>query len=143
MVVGIVLAIAIVAGCFYYNWQKSNRLTSEGKIIKRSSIFYEDAEEFTLTVQDTSEITRKVEAFAYSEMHVSMKGNRDSQTFYFTGSSFEAQLWRKGEDAEKPVYCFQFNRWKTNHNGAVYGIYDMNMLLTAVEKMFLSIDPST
>lgn len=143
MGIAIVLIIVFIAGCVYYNWQKSNRLISEGKIIKRTGLFYEEAEEFTLVVQDTSVITQKIKSFSYSEMHVSMKGNSESQEFHFTGSSFEAQLWRKGEDAGKTIYRFQFTKWRSNKNGAVYGIYDMNMLLTAVEKMFLSVDPST
>lgn len=36
----------------------------------------------------------------------------------------------------KSVYSFEFSRWKNNQLGIPLGIFEMNVLMTAVEKIF-------
>ena len=138
----ILLIVVIIGGLIWYNWQKTQCLTSEGKIIKRSGLFYREGEEFTIAGYDPALISQRVQGLSYSEMSVSMSGNSEQQVFRFKGSTFEAQLCLREHTQDKAVYGFNFTRWKENHNGSVYSIYEMNMLLTAIEKMFLSIDPA-
>lgn len=138
----ILLIIVIIGGMIWYNSQKTQRLTSEGKIIKRGGLFYQEGEEFTIAEYNPTLVTKKIQGLSYSEMHVSMSGNSEQQVFHFKGPTFEAQLSLREHDQSRAVYGFNFTRWKTNHNGSVYSVYEMNMLLTAIEKMFLSIDPT-
>ncbi len=139
---GIVVGVAIVGGAILYGIQKGNTLRSEGKIITRKLDFYEEGKEFTVVLDNPALLVQKLEALPYSEMKISMRGDSQRQSFSFTCYNFEAQLWRKSADSEKSIYCFTFNSWKTHH-GLASGITEMNVLLTAIEKMFLSIDPNT
>lgn len=139
----ILIATVIVIAIFLYHQQKKSHLISEGKIINRKDVFYEKAEEFTLSVDSFDTVTQKIKGLNYQDMGVSMSGNGQEQNFHFIGATFEAQLWRTDASADGNVYRFQFKRWKENHNGAAYNTYEMNMLLTSIEKMFLSIDPNT
>ena len=137
----LIAAIIVVSRCYWNN--KSNNLLGEGKIIKRDGAYWEEGQKYTLILENPDLVTQKVEAFPYSEMKVNMKGNKERQIFYFSSYHFDAQLRRQEATAEKSVYCFEFSRWKNNQLGTPLGIFEMNMLMTAVEKMFLSIDPNT
>ena len=139
---GIVVVAVIVAGALWYGMQKGNKLRSEGKIINRKFDFYEEGKEFTLTLDNPDLLVQRLEAVPYSEMKLSMKSDSQRHFFSFVSANFEAQLWRKSADSEKSVYCFQFNNWKT-YNGIALGGAEMNMLLTSIEKLFLSIDRNT
>lgn len=75
-------------------------------------------------------------------MKVSMRTEGGGQSFLFTGSTWSARLYRKNDEAGKTIYSFQYLNWKTHNGGIMYEDY-MNMLLTSIEKMFLSIDPDT
>ncbi len=138
----IVVVVALVGIGAWYGLQKGNKLRSEGKIITRKSVFYEEGREFTVALNNPDLVAQKLKELPYSEMKLSMSGDSQRQSFNFTCYNFEAQLWCKSADEEKSVYCFTFNSWKTLH-GLAAGSVEMNMLLTAIEKMFLSIDPNT
>ena len=140
IVIGIV--VAVMAVVIYFSMKAHKKLVSEGKIISRRTDFMENAEEFTLAAIDPSRIIEGVKGFNYQEMHVSMKGSSEKQSFRFTGSSWAAQLFRVSTDEAQCVYRFEFTNWKTNGSMAE-GAMGMNMLLTAVEKMFLDLDHET
>ncbi|MBQ9342688.1 MAG: hypothetical protein IJT99_00690 [Clostridia bacterium] len=139
-VIGIVVAIMAVA--IYFALKAHNKLVAEGKIISRRTDFMENAEEFTLAAVDPSQVTDSVKAFDYNGMRVAMKGNSENQAFRFTGNNWGARLFRVSADEAQCVYRFEFTNWKTNGSMAE-GAMGMNMLLTAVEKMFLSLDHGT
>lgn len=143
-----ILVIVLSAGCFalafYVQQRRKSKLIDAGQIIDRKNDFTNKAEEFTLTVSDKSQVTSGVKSLPYSDMNVSMKGDGEKQTFFFNGGTFEARLWLKSEENGKVVYEFNFTHWmEPNNLSTVDGFYNMNKLLTAVERMFLQIDGNT
>ncbi len=56
---------------------------------------------------------------------------------------WNARLYYTGEKDGKAVYCFEFLNWKVKDGLIVQGGMYMNMLVVAIEKMFLDIDPNT
>lgn len=140
----IVLSAACIALGLYVNNQKKSKLIAEGKIVDRKNDFTDKAEEFTLTVDNKVRVTEGIKNLPYGDMSVSMSGSEENQAFSFNGGDFKAQLWLKEERDGKSVYEFNFTSWKTvGSMGAPSGFYRMSMLLTAIEKMFLSIDSNT
>lgn len=140
----IVLSAGAYALAFYIQHSRKSKLKDAGQIIDRKNDFTHKAEEFTLTVTDKNQITNGVKGLPYSDMNVSMKGDSEKQAFYFNGGTFEAQLWLKSEENGKVVYEFNFTHWmEPNSISTVDGFYNMNKLLTAVERMFLSVDVNT
>lgn len=139
----------MVIGCgafvayLVYLFQRDKRLFNSGKIIYRKRRFAEEAEEFILTMTDSSLVGKKLRELPYQEMKVAMNSKAE-QEFIFSNSrcSWKARLFLKGSKGEKVIYCFEFLNWQVN-NGAPIGDLYMNMLLTAVEKVFLSLDPHT
>lgn len=131
----IVLCIAIY-GAVYWNMA---RIKKEGKIIDRGKRFYEEGEEFTISA-DNNTVVQKIKSLPYSDMKVSM--NCSGQSFGFSTMFFSAQLLFKGTSDGKSVYEFSFTSWREKNGGAMDFIH-MNMLITSIEKAFLSIDPNT
>lgn len=142
----IVLGAAILGLIIYRNWKQQSQLTSEGKIIDRNRHFIEQAENFTLVCDNHNRVVSGVQSLAYSEMKISMTMDAQNQAFRFTYmtamGSWNALLYRMGAPDRRMTYRFQFTNWKTSDYGVI-GEVQMNMLLTAIEKMFLSIDPNT
>ena len=140
VVVGVV---AVVMGIIiYFSMQTHKKLVSEGKIISRRTDFMENAEEFTLTAVDPARVTEAVKNMDYAAMRTGMKGSSEHQPFDFTGNGWSAQLRRLSSDGAQTVYRFSFTSWKTR-NGLAQDALHMNELMTAVEKLFVTLDPNT
>lgn len=135
-------AFLLTGGILFFMYLRYKSLMESGKITKRKGDFVEQAEDFILSLKDPDEVARLIQELPYAEMKVSVypaNGNRD---FQFTGGGWSARLYRKEDEGEKAVYTFQYLKWET-HNGLTVHADQMNMLLTAVEKMFLKLDPAT
>lgn len=141
----IVLGFALLGYLIYREVKQKNRLTAAGKIIDRPRNFIEQAENFTLT-GDSGRVATEVDRITYSDMNITMSSNAQKDHFRFTFSnmagSWQSVLYRTEAPADQLSYRFQFTNWKTR-DGVVVGELQMNMLLTAIEKMLLSIDPNT
>lgn len=137
------ISAVIIAAAWFYHHNKTESLASEGKIIKRGNDFYEKASEFTLTLSDKSLVTEGLHKLPYNDFSAGMKGDTVQQRFRFDGGDYTAVLYLCNEEGDNVTYHFQFESWKTNQYGAAFGAYRMNMLITAIEKMFLNIDPNT
>lgn len=137
--VAILIGVAILAAAIWYGLKKNRQLVGEGKIISRKPDFAESAEIFTLNVPDFSLVTEGVKSFNYGEIGTDLKGSSTEQRFNFTASSWGAKLFRTSGEEEPAEYRFEFTNWSTR-NGIPTCALQMNMLLTAVEKLFLSID---
>ena len=57
----------------------------------------------------------------------------------FTNSDWTAQLYRLSGDESQVTYRFEFTKWRDALSNASL----MNMLMTAIEKLFLELDPNT
>lgn len=139
----IILIVAAVMGvAIYFALKSHNKMVAEGKIISRRKNFMESAEEFTLCAVDPAQVTEAVKAMDYADMHTRMQGSSQQQLFKFTGNGWAAQLHKLSDNGAQVVYRFEFTNWKT-HNGMPQDALNMNKLTTAVEKLFLSLDPNT
>lgn len=138
----ILFFVALMGFVFYFSLKSQKQLLADGKIIGRRIDFMESAEEFTLSAVDPAQVTEAVKAIDYAEMRTKMQGSNEQQLFKFTGSTWSAQLHKLRDNGTQVVYRFEFTSWKT-HNGMPRDALSMNKLTTAVEKIFLSLDPNT
>ncbi|MDY2872444.1 MAG: hypothetical protein SOT57_07910 [Eubacteriales bacterium] len=139
----VLLIVAAVMGIvIYFSLKSQKQLLADGKIICRRIDFMESAEEFTLSAVDPAQVTEAVKAIDYAEMRTKMQGSNEQQLFKFTGSTWSAQLHKLRDNGTQVVYRFEFTSWKTR-NGMPCDALSMNKLTTAVEKIFLSLDPNT
>ena len=132
--IGIGIAIGLPRG------KKIKQLREEGKITVRSERFAEKGEEFTSKVGSYASLKEQLEK---AVIPCAMEGNTSTQVD-FKSTDFAARLYKVDFDAPSGIgiFRFEFTRWKT----ANYGYADdtsMNMLMTSVEKVFLSLDPNT
>lgn len=138
----ILLIFAAIMGIVvYFSMKAHNKMVSDGKIISRRTNFMENAEEFTFRKIDPATVAALVKAINYADMHASMQCSEERQLFRFNGSAWTAQLHKLSENDTQAVYRFEFTNWKT-HNGMPRDGLNMNKLTTAVEKVFLSLDPN-
>ncbi len=137
-----ILIILISGALFYYMYQRHKKLVDSGKVIDRERNFVEKAEDFIVSSEAPGEVQKRIQALPYAEMKASLRTEGSGQSFLFTGSTWSARLYRKNDETGKAIYSFQYLNWKTHNGGIMYEDH-MNMLLTSIEKMFLSIDPGT
>ena len=115
------------------------RLQSEGKIVRRAANYAEKGEEFTARIGSFAALKQQLEQ---AGIPCAMEGNAGSQV-NFRGSAFAARLYVKAFDQPSGIgiFRFEFTKWKTGS----YGYEEdnrMNQLMTAVEKVFLTLDPN-
>lgn len=135
-----IFAIAVPIGLKARNEQ--NQLIAQGRMLKRDAYFMECTETFTLSGGEYNRVLEAIKAANLSGTGVSVSSNASQQSFAFQASGWAAQMYRAKDDGDQFVYCFGFTKWKTR-KGIPLDYVPMNLLLTAVEKAFLSIDPQT
>ena len=134
------IGIGVYIGTKQAKFQKEK--VAEGKMITRDLNFMKDAEEFTLCAFDPQCVTEAVKNLDYTELCANMEGSAERQIFKFKGRSWAAQLYRVSENDSQACYRFEFTSWKMDRYMPRDFSY-MNMMATAIEKIFLSIDPNT
>ena len=144
----ITITVLIIAGVIIYarvthRIDKAKKLKSEGKIIDRSRLFWEEEEIFELDAP-YEEVAEGVKQTDYSDCAVDIYYNIDGKKkiVFKSGYSWNAALVYKGMSDTKHIYNLSFTVWKTR-NGAPYDIFSMNIFMTQTEKMLLSLDPET
>lgn len=137
-----ILAVLIGGTLLFYMYYRHRKLVLGGKVIERDHNFVEKAEDFIFTLENPNRVAELLQSLPYAEIKASMQVEDNGRSFLFTSSTWSARLRRKNNDAGKVVYSFQYLQWKT-YNGSIQYEDNMNMLLTAIEKMFLGIDPCT
>ena len=140
-VVVVVLVIVVIAAAIWEIRKRANMM-AEGVILHRGLDFMKNAETFTCSMESTEKVTEGLQKINYAGMKASMKSNSAAQSFRFAGVDWGAQLRLTGEKDGTYTYRFEFTDWNAG-NGVASNADHMNMLLTAIEKMFLEIDPST
>ena len=139
-IVVIVIAVAIGVAIGVKRGKELKALQDDGKIVRRDMHYAERGQEFTAKIGSYGALK---EALEKQGIPCNAEGNTATQ-IAFSGTNFKARLYKV--DFDQPsgvgVYRFEFTHWETgrytyaNETG-------MNMLLTAVEKAFLSLDPNT
>lgn len=144
MVIGIILvviAIGIGLAIGLKQRQGTQQLMQDGRILKRDITFVETAEIFTLSGAEFNSVVEAIRNTDLSGTGASADQNLEKQAVLFKGSDWSAQLYRMENDGDKAVYCFNFLKWQT-YRGMPQNHVPMNLLLTAIEKMFLQLDPN-
>ena len=138
----ILLSAAIFGITYYVQSTKKKELISEGKMIERKSSFYEESELFT-TSASYEDMLKAVSQQDFSDLKVSVTPNVEGKRIilFRSGYSWNAQLSDYGQKDGKNLLRFSFSAWR-QRNGSPYNINSMNMMVTRIEKMVLSIDPS-
>lgn len=139
------LGVALV-GLKLLQLKGESKMEKQGKLVRREKGFNENAEIFTMGPIDQNQVTEGLKEIG-SSLRITINGNTQTQSFSITGGSWSqwsARLKLLEADSEKTVYRFHFNHWKSgSHSTTPEDPVSMNMALTAVEKMFLKIDPNT
>ena len=140
IIVGIIVIVFVIAG------KRGQKLREEGKMITRNAAFWESCE-YLSTACDYQEIKDGIKRADLSGCDVSVQYDvNGSKLILFKSShSWNAVLEWKGtaNEGRQYVYELSFPAWKTMRYGTPYGLTQMNMLMTAVEKLFLSLDYDT
>lgn len=140
----IIIIAAIVIGLVIglKKREEANAYIEEGRMIKRDSDFVEMEEIFTLSGADADKVIECFNQVDYSGIGLTEgKSNNQGSFIFKSGSNWGAQINRLEDEGEKQVYSFCFTHWRT-YKGLKMNLVEMNLLVTAVEKTFLSIDPN-
>lgn len=137
----IIAAILLVIGGIALSaWYKS-KLMGEGKIVERSKDFAEFKEIFIMRPISDRELADAVKAADFkTNTKATVSGNTGAMSFS-VGEYFKAVLKNTENSAERSVYEFEFISWKSQYGSPSYA-NEMNVLMTAVEKMILGLDPN-
>ncbi len=136
----ILAIIAVIVGAAFVTAQRSKKLFEEGKIIKRPSTFWENAELF-ITNTTLESFENAIQKFDLTDCKVSIE-HFSNGILFKSSHSWNATVEFKGTKEDKNVFEFSFPAYKTK-NGMPYRVDTMNIIETAVEKAFLSNDPET
>ena len=141
----ILILVAVVGGLLLFEVKAKNKLAQQGKIVLRNRGFHKNAEVFTMGMPvEPEQVTEGLKAIN-AQLKVGIKGSTEKQSFQIEGGSFSkwtARLYKLESEEGKTAYRFQFASWQEENNRPKEET-SMNMLLTAVEKMFLGFDPDT
>ena len=134
----IILTIVIVVGIVVAKYFMNKRLTEEGKIVERKGTFWEEEHLFTTTA--TYEAVREAvgkTSFSDCKADVYPDYNGEKSILFKSIDAWNAEVEYCGEQDGKHQFKFSFLVWKYD------GTYSMNIILTTIERLFLSLDPST
>ena len=138
----IAVVVFIVVMTVYYT-KKNKELIAEGKIIQRDGNFVETAEIFTLHNVNFSQVIDALKETNFAGSGVSLNGSVQQGAVNFQcGNSWSGQLVALKSEADTYSYMFTFTKWQTR-SGMPQNVTSMNVALTALEKMFLRLDPNT
>jgi len=141
LIVVVALAIGIAIGLSQH--KKNMALMEDGKLIKRDASFMESAEIFTLQNADFPTVIAALKETSFEGAGVAIKGSaQEGAVIFQAGSSWAAQLVPIKSDPGTYSYMFTFTKWQT-YRGMPQNFTEMNITLTALEKMFLKLDPNT
>ena len=136
---GIIAAVVLIVVAIGFSAWWKGRLIGQGKIIQRASDFVEYAEIFTIRPIPNEEYAAALKALDLKKTGTSLEGN--TKAVKFSGIYFSASIRCVEQTETNSVYRFEFDSWKTKYGRPSFE-NEMNMLLTAVEKMFVQLDPN-
>ena len=146
------LLIMLCAGSFllmrYLNNRAKSKLLDADLIVSRGNEFYKQAHIFTTRTNDFSAIAGAIDQNALYAQKISFEPNIGQEQIIFHNQisfgSFGARLRRLEPLNGIPRYKFQVEAWRDGQYGITrQDINGANVLLTAIERAFLSIDQNT
>ena len=137
---GLMLAVSVALGVFL-RVTRVKKLTAEGKIIKRKYNFYKNKQIFKSFISDEQGFYQALTNSVQRTGVCSFSGNYDI-TVTYRGRSWTARLDRLQSDDGSLMFAYalvQFDEYRGTPKNAM----DFNIILTAIEKVFLQYDPNT
>ena len=141
--IAILVCAALLVIAAYISAKSKSKLVEKGLIINREKDFMEKAEIFTLKSISTDQLLEGLKDIN-AKTKVGIDGNMQ-RGYTFDGGSYsrwKARLRCTEMNESQSIFRFVFTEWKTENDRPKDDI-SMNILLTAVEKMFLQLDPHT
>lgn len=149
---GIFFVVLFSGGMFFLVWYLNNKkkteLMSKGQIVDRGNNFYKQAHTFTTRTGDFSAIARAIDHYVLGENKITFEPYIEQGQIVFNNrvnfGSFRARLKTLGHQDGQYYYQFQVETWSEGQYGMTrQDLFGANILLTAIEKAFLRIDPET
>jgi hypothetical protein len=135
-----IIGIAVAVGA-----NKRKGLIDSGRMIARPNNFIETKEIFSLQSVDFMQIVEALQKTDLSDVRLTgMKYNAAEKRVNFSGSyGWTAILYAlQSDEPGIDKYNFNFTHWNSR-NSVPQGAVEMNILLTQIEKIFVSLDPNT
>lgn len=139
-------------GRFFLSWylkkRKKTELALKGLIIDRDNEFYKQAHLFATGIGDFAAIAGAIDKNVLNGQKISFEPFIEQGQVVFQNhisfSSFRARLKTLGLQNGLYYYQFQVEEWRDGQYGTTrQDIFGANVLLTAIEKAFLRLDPET
>ena len=132
----IILTIVIVAVIVVVKYNMNKKLVNEGKIVARKGSFWEEEHLFaTAATYETVRDAIGKTSFSDCKASVYPDFNGQKSVLFKSKDGWNAEVDYVGEQGGKNQFKFSFLVW---HDAT----YSMNMILTTIEKLFLSLDPA-
>jgi len=147
-IVGLILAGGIIALILMLEKRKTSQMISKGIAVKRSIYFYKSQYTFITNASDLAAINSTINSSVLSEAKIFSKWDFSQGWIKFENhaklGTFDALLEVGETRNERHTYHFRFLSWsgpegEMNRHDVLSG----NILLTAVEKAFIALDPDT
>lgn len=139
----LIIAIVIVGIVYGIHFNKNAQMLGEnGRIIQRENQFWENGEYF-YTSAAYEDVLEEIGKADFSDCRVTITPNYkgDKIIAFVARNRFTAALVYDGEKNGENTFDFAFLSWKNDR--IVTSSVQMNLLLTIIEKIFLSLDPNT
>ncbi len=143
-IVGIGFFAAFVAIVSVICVKRNKKLLDSGKIVKRQMNFWENAEYF-LSAAGYEQLRDAILHTDFSDCGLSVTPDLDGQAqiLFRCKHGWNALLrWQGCRDGQN-LFMFHFPAWRSSRYGAPYGVNQMNMIETRLERIFLNLDPDT
>jgi len=147
----VIIIVGSAAG-FLLSWylknKKKTELVTKGLIIDRGNGFYKQAHVFATRVGDFAAIAGNIDRNVLAGQKISFEPFISQGQVLFQNQisfgSFRARLKTLGLHNGLYHYQFQVEEWRDVQHGTTrQDIFGANVLLTAIEKAFLRLDPET
>ena len=147
-----VIIIVIGAGAFFLvhriQSKQKAELLSKGLIVDRGGGFYKQAHIFATGVGDFATIAGAIDRNVLNEQKISFEPDVQQGQVLFQNrinfGSFRARLKTLGLHNGLYHYQFQVEEWRDGKYGTTrQDLFGANVLLTAIERAFVRLDPQT
>ena len=146
----ILLSAGVFALIWYIQKRQKTQLTSKGRYIERGSAFYKQSHCFYTRTDNFNAIIGSIDQNALFEEKISFEPDVGQGRIIFQNmvsfGTFIASLSYSGrrEQDNLNTFIFQIESWRDGQYGITrQDLFGANILLTLIEKAFLSLDPAT
>ena len=135
--IGFTILAVFIFVAYLWDTKRRKRLIGEGKMIEREEGFEENTEDFTIASQFDPMVAPAVRSIPFGSFRAKLVEDNGVSFVIARAKDWKAMLTRTQQDYRTCTYNFRFSQWEDNADKV-----HMNVLLTAVEKLFLSLDPN-